>query len=281
MKKFVYVGALVALGSQYAVAETLQDMISPVTHPTTFEDPRHSTELRPLFIYHELDDKFASGGGDIQIYALQARFKISEDLSIIATKDGIVDANPDSNIDGETGIANLAVGAKYSFFREENAILTGGLRYEIPLGDEDVFQGQGNGAINPFFSYGISCGDVNLMAGTGLRVRTGGNDSSFWDTDLHADYKIGNFYPLLEANLVHVFNDGNRIKMADEGEDFFNFGADGAAGENILTMAAGARYRVTDDIDIGAAYQFPLDRSTGSRIIDWRLTVDAIFRFEI
>ena len=42
-------------------AAPLQDMISPVTNPVEFEDPRHSTELRPLYVYHEIDDKFVMG----------------------------------------------------------------------------------------------------------------------------------------------------------------------------------------------------------------------------
>lgn len=269
------------LYSGVAAAETLKDMISPVTHPVTFEDPRHSTELRPVFVYHEIGDDFVSEGGNAEVYALQARFKLTDDFSLIATKDGYVDLNPHRNVPKDTGFADIALGFKYSFYRADNAIFTGGLRYEIPVGNDDVFQGQGDGAFNPFVSYGVTCGDLNFMAGTGMRIAADDTDSSFWDTDLHVDYKIGNFYPLLEVNLVHVYQGGDRLGIADEGEDFFNFGAIDSAGKNILTMAAGARYRVTEDIDLGLAYQFPLDRTEGSNIIDWRITADAIFRFDI
>jgi hypothetical protein len=44
-------------------------------------------------------------------------------------------------------------------------------------------------------------------------------------------------------------------------------------------MGAGARYRLTDKIDLGAVYQFPLNNGDGSNILEWRITTDAIFRF--
>lgn len=262
-----------------AVAESLDQMISPVSHPVTFEDPRHSTELRPIFAYHEIDEDFVTGGGHAEVYALQARFKLTDDLSLIATKDGYVVLDPKNVVPRDSGFADVALGAKYSVLRSDNAIVTTGLRYEAPVGDENLFQGLGDGAINPFVSAGYVLGDVNLMTGTGLRAALDDSDSSFWDLDLHADVKLGSFYPLLELNLIHPYQGGDRLPIADEGEDFFNFGASNAAGNNILTAAAGARYRVSDAIDVGAAYQFPLDRGEGSNIIDWRVTCDLIVKF--
>ncbi len=260
------------------MAAPLDQMISPVSHPVTFEDPRHSTELRPIFAYHEIDEDFVTGGGDVQVYALQARLKLSDDFSLIATKDGYVVLDPKAVVPRDVGFADVGLGGKYSVYKSDNAILTTGLRYEAPVGDENLFQGLGDGAINPFFSAGYVLGDVNLMGGTGLRQALDDSDSSFWDLDLHADIKLGSFYPLIEFNLIHPYQGGDRLPIADEGEDFFNFGASGAAGKNIVTMAAGARYRINESVDVGAAYQFPLDRGEGSNIIDWRVTCDLIFK---
>lgn len=262
-----------------ALAEPLDDMISPVSHPVTFEDPRHSTELRPIYAYHKIDNAFVTGGGSAQVYALQARLKLTDDLSFIATKDGIVVLKPDSVVGDEVGFADVGAGLKYSFYRTSDSIATAGLRYEIPMGAEKVFQGQGQGAVNPFVSAATSFGDFHLMAGSGIRQALDDTDSSMWDTDIHADYKIGNFYPLVEVSLIHPYLSGDRLPIADEGEDFFNFGATNAAGKNLVAMGAGARYRITKDIDAGAVYQFPLDRTEGSRILDWRITTDVIFRF--
>ena len=268
------------IGSQLSTADAapLDQMISPVSHPVTFEDPRHSTELRPIFAYHEIDEDFVTGGGHAEVYALQARLKLTDDLSLIATKDGYVVLDPKAVVPRDSGFADVAVGAKYSVYRTDTAIVTTGLRYEAPVGDENLFQGLEDGAVNPFISTGYVLGDVNLMAGTGLRAAISDADSSFWDVDLHADIKLGDFYPLLEVNLIHPYQSGDRLPIADEGEDFFNFGASNAAGKNILTMAAGARYRLSEAVDVGAAYQFPLDRGEGSNIIDWRVTCDLIIK---
>ncbi len=264
-----------------ASAGELEDAISPVSHPVTFEDPRHSTELRPIFAYHKIDDKFVTSGGNAQVYALQARAKITDTLSFIATKDGVVVLRPDAVVPDDEGAADVSAGLKWSPVLENDHIVTVGLRYEIPVGKEEVFQGQGDGAINPFVSAGVTVGDFNFMLGTGIRQAMDDTDSSLWDLDLHADMKIDNFYPLIEVGLIHSYDAGDRLPIADEGEDFFNFGAANSAGENLLAMGVGARYRICKDIDLGAVYQFPLDRSEGSRILDWRITTDLIWRFSI
>lgn len=276
---FLLAGAVLSTAS-VAKAGPLDEMISPVSHPVTFEDPRHSTELRPIFAYHEIDDDFVTQGGNVQVYALQARYKISDNLSFIATKDGLVKVNPKAVVNDDEGIADIAAGLKYSPIIADNYIVTGGLKYEIPIGKEEIFQGQGDGAINPFVSAGLVCGDVNLVAGTGLRMALDDSDSSFWDVDLHADTKLGNFYPLVELSLIHTTNAGDRLPIPDEGEDFFNFGSSGAAGKNLVAMGVGARYRLTEKVDLGAVYQFPLNRGEdGSNVLDWRITTDVIVRF--
>ncbi|MBX7136923.1 MAG: hypothetical protein K1X83_02990 [Oligoflexia bacterium] len=274
-------GAALGVSGNKAVATPLDDMISPVTHPVVFEDPRHSTELKPLYVYHKLDDKFVTGGGDATIWALQARFKVSDDLSIIAVKDGFVDLNPDGVVPQDTGFANITGGAKYSFFRSEDSILTGGLTYEIPSGQKKVLQGHGDGLFNPFFSYGTTSCNWNFIVGTGLRLPLDNDDSSFYDLNMHVSYKMENFYPLVEFGMVTVLNGGTRLPIADEGEDYFNLGSSESDHETITTMAIGARYRIADNIDAGAAWQFPLERSTGTRIIDYRVTADLIYRFEL
>ncbi len=264
-----------------AHADRFDEMISPISNPVNFEDPRINTEARFIYLYHEIDDNFVTGGGNAQIYALQLRFAVTEDLAIIATKDGIVDFNPEVGED-ETGLGNIAAGVKYAFHKNEDkgTIATAALRYEASTGNGDVFQGHGDGFIQPSVSFGAALCGLNIVAATGLRIAMDQDyDSSFWDVDLHVDKKIGNFYPTLEVNLIQVIDDGERLPIADEGLDYFNFGATDAAGKTIVTGAAGARYRVMDDLDLGAAYQFPLTNGAGSNLFDWRLTTDVILSF--
>jgi hypothetical protein len=118
------------------------------------------------------------------------------------------------------------------------------------------------------------------MAGTGFRLRVSNEDSSFYDLGLHASYKVDDFYPLVEVNWNHVMQAGDRLPIPDEGQDFFNLGASESAGNNLVSMGVGGRYRITDAIDFGAAYQFPLNNGDGTRILDYRVTTDLIFRFE-
>jgi hypothetical protein len=53
-------------------------------------------------------------GGDVQIYAVQFEVALNDRLSIVATKDGYVDINPDTEPlwSDEGGWANLAAGVK-------------------------------------------------------------------------------------------------------------------------------------------------------------------------
>jgi hypothetical protein len=262
-------------------ADRLDEMISPITSPVTFEDPRARTELRPIFVYHKLDEKFVTQGGNIRVYALQARFAVNDRLAIIATKDGYVQTRPDSVLNDEEGFANVAAGFKYAFYKDGAAgqIATAGLRYEIPMGNRDVLQGEGDGNLNPFVSAAMAIGNVNLMAGTGVRLSLDDEDSSFYDFDLHASTKWGWFHPTAELGVIHVISAGERLPIADEGHDFFNLGATESEGKTIVTGALGGRVDLADNISWGAAYQVPLTNGAGSHATDWRVTTDLIFSF--
>ena len=276
------------LGLNKAKADVLNEMISPVSNPINFEDPRAISELRPIFIYHELGRDFATAGGNVEVYALQARFALSDRLAIIATKDGYVDFNPKATLPHGTGFANVGGGLKYAFYKDgdSGSIGTGGLRYEIPLGDKDVLQGKGDGAFNPFFSGATKFGKVNAMLGTGFRVPLDSDDSTFYDADLHFDVPVGEtgigvLYPLFEMNLVQVVDAGKRLPIPDEGADVLNLGSSKSAGSGILTGAAGFRLRFCKTADLGFAYQFPITKGAGSNLFDWRVTTDLVWRFNL
>ncbi|HVM96718.1 MAG TPA: hypothetical protein VMT89_10030, partial [Candidatus Acidoferrales bacterium] len=204
------------------------------------------------------------------------------------------------------GWANIAAGLKYTLFRDVDlrALATIGLRYEVPTGDQKVFQGpvfslktpinlskQGAGVLNPFLSGGYGVGDLHALLYMGGRVAMDSLDSSFFDLSLHVDYQIAQFYPLIELNWVQVVHGGSRLapveqafgaKMNQEGFDFFNLGAPSAEG-GVVTMAFGGRWRILTDLDLfgrkggldlGAAYEIPVtDRAD---LFGWRVTTDLI-----
>lgn len=269
-------------------AAGFDDFISPISNPVNFEDPRATTEVRPIFAYHTISDNFVSSGGNAKVAALQLRLAITERLAIIATKDGYVWLEPDDVLPRKNGWANIGFGLKYGFYYDpaNRLMLTGGLRYETGSGDKDVFQGRGDGVMNGFLSGAFGYKDLHLIGYTGPRIPISGNDSTFWDTSLHVDYQIGRFYPLIEFNWVQCLDGGRRLPLDQEGFDFFNLGSRDAGGHGVVTQAFGVRYRITDDlsiptagdrvggIDVGFAFETPLtDRED---IFGWRTTTDVI-----
>ncbi|GIW42907.1 MAG: hypothetical protein KatS3mg077_0189 [Candidatus Binatia bacterium] len=267
-------------------AQEVDQFVSPVSNPTLFEDPRISTEVRPIFAYHEISDQFVSSGGNAKIGAVQLRLGVTDRLGFIATKDGYVWLEPDKALLRKNGWANIAFGLKYNFLRMDDLglVATGGLRYETASGDKDVFQGRGDGLLNPFLSAGWSHDGLHLLGYTGPRLPISGNDTTFWDTSLHVDYRMGRFYPLIEVNWVHALDGGRRLPIDQEGFDFFNLGARNAAGRGVVTQAYGFRYRLVENaawfdrvggVDFGAAYETPLtDRED---LFAWRVTTDLVF----
>ncbi|MCB0333591.1 MAG: hypothetical protein KDD55_08840 [Bdellovibrionales bacterium] len=280
---FVFLTLLIGISAQ---ADRLDHMISPMSNFVNNEDPRIQSEARFHYAHHDIHEDFLTGGGDVNAYALQLRYAVDERLAIIATKDGYIDFNPKAGVPKDEGWADLEAGVKYAFHYNpsEGSIGTVALRYLIPTGDEEVFQGQGDGMLHPSVHGAWAFGEnINLMAGSGIRIPMDSKDSTFWDFDFHADYRIptdsGDFFPLVELNLINVVDGGKRLPIADEGQDLFNFGSSAADGESIFTGTTGLRYRPVDDIDIGVAYQFPISSSDGNHIINYRWFADLIFRF--
>ncbi len=285
-RKFCLVALLGSVALNSAWADRIDQMISPAFHPVTFEDPRAISEARFLYAYHKIDDKFATEGGDVNVYALQLRYAVSDDFAIIATKDGYVDFNPEATLPKEEGWADIEAGFKYVVLRnaESGQVASLQLRYLLPTGDEDVFQGLGDGELHPSASVAYALGDqATFTFGTGLRIAMDSDQSSFWDVDAQLDYRIDTggmaVYPLVGASLIYVVDDGEGLAIPDEGQDFFNLGASDAQGESMVLGTAGLRARITDDLDLGSSFQFPFDPSAGTRIIEYRWMFDAIFRF--
>ncbi|MCB0343597.1 MAG: hypothetical protein KDD66_00695 [Bdellovibrionales bacterium] len=269
-----------APGRVLAEGSRLDGMISPINNPLVFEDPRITTEVRPAYVYHDLDSDFATGGGSVQLIAAQARLALTDRLGLIATKDGYLIIKPDQVLPDTEGSANLEAGLKYAFYVDEDAgsIATAGLRYQIATGDPEVFQGEGDGLISPFLSGAMAAGDFNLMGFTQLRLPFNSDDSTFWDVSFHADYPIGNLYPVFEANFFHVLSEGERIPITGEGADVINFGASDLDGKSTLNLGVGLRYRFAKWLDGGVGWEF--DVLNNDDVYGWRITTDLIFKFD-
>ena len=275
------VGAVVS-GASAAPPSVLDDMISPVSWPTVNEDPRNTTELRPVFAFHRTPAGFVIGKNDVTVVAMQARVALTERFSFIATKDGYTWITPSGATSGVDGALNLGFGFKGSLLQSEEwaAVLSAGIRYETRWGSQNVFQGRGDGVINPFLTGVKGFGPFHVEMYTGPRIPVSGKDSTLYETNLHADYKLPFevpfvIYPLAELNWQHIVDGGSRYPFNQEGSDLLNLGSSHSVGD-VVTLALGARWRLFEWLDVGCTGEFPV--SNRHDLFDWRVTSDLIIR---
>jgi hypothetical protein len=273
----------------------------PITNPTLFDLAVPTTNIHPIFIHHGLPNQLNTTlgdldvGGDVQVYALQFEIALNERLSIVATKDGYIDVNPDELLSSEEGFANLGAGLKYAFLLDpaSGTALSGTATVELPTGNSDVFQGEGDGALNLILS-ALKLHDAwQFAGGIGLQVPFSNQQSTEAWLSAHASYEICPwFIPLVELNWFHVLDAGNGTGnfpsqvggdvpavVEFEGGDVFNLGADHAgANRDFVSAAVGFRSRINACIDVGAAYEFPLTDEEDS-LMSERITIDLVWKF--
>lgn len=275
----------------------------PMSNPTLFDLAVPRTNAHAIYIHQSLPSTVATAGGgsvdldgSFDLYALQLEYALSERLSIVATKDGYVDFNPDATLSESHGFANLAGGLKYAFiFQPENGLaVSGTATVEIPTGSGDITQGSGDGAIN-LIATGLKInGPLQLAGAAGVHVpfdNDASSTTSFVST--HVSYEVHRlFTPLVELNWYHVINEGdggsrysNQLggavpgAIGFEGGDLLNWGAsNGKDNADIVTLAAGFRSQLTDNLSAGAAYEIPLT-DENENFMESRITVDLIWNF--
>ena len=255
------------------------DFISPMTNPVFFEDPRTLTEARAIYLRHKVP--LASTGGTIELFAVQLRAALTDDISIIATKDGFVMS---SNPLIDDGWADVSAGLKFNLFRdaERQQLVSAGIVYELPVGSPRAQQGNGGGLFNVFTSAGMKLGSQGhwVTSGGFLLPADRAEESSltFWSN--HFDHRIGcsDFYLLTEFNWYHYLGSGRSFTLAPiEGGDLFNLGTVGVAGNDIVTGAFGVKWKPQRHFELGVAWEKPLTERRD--VLDNRLTVDCIFRY--
>ncbi|VTT98384.1 signal peptide protein : Uncharacterized protein OS=Isosphaera pallida (strain ATCC 43644 / DSM 9630 / IS1B) GN=Isop_1318 PE=4 SV=1 [Gemmataceae bacterium] len=264
--------------------------ISPVTNPLLFEDPRALTEVRPIFMYQQIPGSQPDfNGGSVYYYGVQARLAVTDRLSFTFNKLAGITLSPGSAslYDGGTGFGELWLGPKYTFIRNEDTgtLLAGGVQFQIPVGSSNVFQNTGNLSVVPYVTYGqnfgrdFKFGGFNALVGTGYSFSTDDVRSDYYYLSAHLDMDVLNkhkFYPLVELNWLYYTNNGNGLPTGNEGRDLFNLGGQ-AKNSGLLTGAFGARYKITECAQVGAAFEFPL---AGPRdMFQYRVTLDFILRY--
>ena len=268
-------------GANFVAADDWKDKaIEPVTNPLFFEDPLIHSEIRPLAIWHNIDKSFATGGGDVRVFAAQIRYAVNDRLAIIATKDGYIDLDPKLGQSHE-GWADLAAGVKYALIdnQEKQLTVTPGLKIELPTGNTRVFQGNGSGEWDVFVSAIKGFDNFHLLGSFGARVP---NDFDKETASLHysvqADYYLCKwFIPFVSGNGQTVLSEGKGLPLDVEGFDLINFGSSQAKGETQIVLGTGFRSRLLANLDFGFGYEFGVTSPKG--LFGDRYTVDFVFRF--
>ncbi len=274
------------------------DFIRPVSNPVLVDSPDVQTLVHPVFIHQAHPDVLQTtigdvpAGGDFQVYAVQLEVAFNDSLSLIAVKDGYIDFNPDETLSTESGWADLSAGLKYVFMRDEDMVASVKAVLEIPTGDDEVWQGNGDGAIDPAVSIAKKSGKWQFNGTIGGVIALNDERSSMIYDSWHVSYEAApNFYPLVELNHMRVVDPGDGGARFDvhaaggvpsiaefEGGDLVNFGASNAdENEDFVSLAIGARYRTCEAADIGVTYEFPLTDEEAS-LMDYRITVDLVWR---
>ncbi len=258
-----------------------EDFHEPLGQPLYFESPFNDTGLRFLYLRHDFSDQSTLQGGNVTVYAVQARLAITDRLAFIATKDGYSEL--ESGIIEDEGWNDLAAGFKYVLVadREQDYVVTPGIRYQAENGHRGILQG-GVDEVSPFVSVAKGYGDAHLLANVTLRLPLDGDDGNtvgHWD--LHLDYDVNPgkqavFAPLLEVHGVHYLDDGASALNVG-GLDYSNLGSQPAK-DFVCWAGIGARLEIVQQFEVGACYEFALTDEDDD-IMDRRVTIDFITRW--
>src|SRR3546814_19105037 len=88
--------------------------VPPLTNPVFNETPYITTEARAIYLYNRLPNDFVTGGGYVNLVALQLRLALTERLGFIATKAGYADAHFYASLDDDDGFSNIPFGSKHA-----------------------------------------------------------------------------------------------------------------------------------------------------------------------
>ena len=254
--------------------------IEPVSAGTTFESPVIDSHLEAHIAHQNFPNNSIFGGGGFDLYAVQARFAVTDRLAVIATKDGYIDLDPNVGAD-QSGLADIAGGVKYAAYVNEDSgvIVTPGIIFETKSGDRDVFQGNGDGLVRPFVSAGWDLEEFNVLGSFALNQPLDGDaEVASIDYHLHVSREVApNLFPLLEINGITYTNDGNVLPVNFEGGDLINLGSANVSGNTVIWGALGAAYNISERWQAGIVYEWPW--TSREDLMEDRIWASLVWRF--
>ncbi len=249
-----------------------------MTNPVYFEDPRNVSELRFIFLNHITPP--ALGADSVRLLAMQFRIKLTERLSVIATKDGFIMSDSPLLNDGW---ADVNAGLKYLLYSdvESQTLLSAGLTYTLPTGSPRALQARGNGEFHAFLTGGTQLVDnYHLISGSGFILPSNAaiqNKMFYWSNHVDRMFLFDGLYAFGECNYYNYLSSARGFNAPVEGGDLFNLGSTGVAGHDLVTGAFGFKYKWNCWNELGLAWEVPLTARRG--LLDNRLTADYIIRW--
>jgi len=274
----------------------------PVTMPYLFEEPFNTSNVSMHVVHHQFPDDSVIDGGHLTVLSIQARVAITDRLGFIATKDGYVWFRPGHRLlRDQQGFFDISAGLKYVLVDrpDDDLIVSATLRFDVPTGSSDVFSGNGDGVANPGLSWAWGLGDFHAVGSLGGRIPFDGDkESTSFYYNLHLDYALhAHFVPFLEVNGTHWTSSGDgtlgiRTRIGElplstvqvatgsgrgEGNDVVNLGSQGVSGNDIVSMAVGARFPITKHVHTAFSYEFPV--TTREDLLQQRASVNVTYEF--
>lgn len=250
--------------------------VHPVSDAYFHEDSFVTTDLRGWYIYHNFPKTIALDGGDANVYALQIRVAITDQLQLVAYKDGYMDW--DSGLIQDDGWNDLAAGLKWNFLQnwKDDLHAAVGVGYQFAVGDASILQNDQElrlwASANKGFDKLHLGATVNYLIHTGNEDALGSSDRITWH--LHADYYLCKFFsPVVELNGYHSVNDGDNEPLPFSGADVCNLGG----GDDLVTAAFGFEVRPIENVALRTAYEMAV--TDGDDLYGYRWTFSAIYSF--
>jgi hypothetical protein len=292
----------IAAIAQTANAQNIEQSIRPMTNVAMFDLPYTQTYIHPVFLHQKLPSQVNTilgklpVGGDLNIYALALEYAFNDNFSFVASKDGYIDFNPDSTFKSESGFADVTGGIKWAFYQNDKRDFAAAAKVliDLPLGNDDVFQGNGDGSIFPSVNFTKIMGRTQFSGIGGLSIPFDSDEeSTMLFNSWHISYELTKvIHPLLELNHYRVLSegDGNSNFNAQaggavpavarfEGGDLINLGASNSKdNKDFVSIAVGSRFRLADTVDLGICYELPLTDEEDS-LMESRTTIDLVVRF--
>lgn len=254
-----------------------QRFVRPISAPYFHEDAFITSDVRAWYVKHHFYGDTI--GGNLDVYALQARLALTPSLQLVAYKDGYSKFN--DTLDNNSGWNDVGAGLKWAFFQDwkSNLHLAGGIGYEFSFGDRDVLHD--TGTLRFWASANKGFGRLHLGATVNYLKADDRTDGLLGNADLitahlHADYRLTNWFsPVVEVNGYFVTDEGT-VGAGFSGVDAVSIG--GGESEDTITGAIGGELRpLGDDLGLRLAYETQLTNS--SSLFGHRWTISAVFEF--